>query len=568
MRAIILKALTMAALVFVTTTTAQTWDCGWAVETGEVTGAVTATLSGGTLTISGTGDMGHFYSVPWSDYKNSITGVVINDGVTSISDNAFSGCTGLTSVTIPNSVTSIGRGAFYGCSRLTSLTIPNSVTSIGREAFSGCTGLTSVTIGNSVTSIGGSAFSDCPNLTEINVGNGNTAYSSINGVLFNNARDTLLLYPKGKRGAYSIPNSVTSVGNAAFGSCTSLTSVTIPASVTSIGGYAFSGCTNLTSVTIPNSVTSIGYYAFSNCTNLTSVTIPNSVTSIGSYAFSGCTNLTSVTIPNSVTSIGWNAFRGCSGLTSVTIPNSVVSIGQEAFSGCTGLTSVTIPNSVIYIVFGTFNGCTGLTSVTIGNSVTSIGRRAFWGCTGLTSVTCLREVPPTLGDDVFYNVNTASVCLYVPNTAIDAYRSASAWMYINFSCIQAANVSVLTHDRVIPQPKPPEEATVIAPMVILAGEFTAGPNPISRQSGIVNFYRQGKRVSNSELRIYDATGNVINKVNISDNTIGTQVRRQVGTWDLCDKTGRIVPEGTYLVKGILKTSDGKSEKISLILSVR
>ena len=116
--------------------------------------------------------------------------------------------------------------------------------------------------------------------------------------------------------------------------------MTIPNSVTSIGSAAFYDCSSLTSVTIPNSVTSIGDEAFYNCSSLTSVTIPNSVTSIGRAAFYDCSSLTSVTIPNSVTSIGEYAFQGCSGLTSVTIPNSVTSIGSSAFSGCSGLMSV------------------------------------------------------------------------------------------------------------------------------------------------------------------------------------------------------------------------------------
>jgi uncharacterized repeat protein (TIGR02543 family) len=127
-------------------------------------------------------------------------------------------------------------------------------------------------------------------------------------------------------------------------------------------------------------------------------------------------------------------------------------------------------------------------------------------------------------------------------------------------------VSVLESDRVVPT-KPTKEATVIAPVSQLSGEFTAGPNPVSRQSGIVKFYRQGKRVGNSELRIYDINGNVINKVKISDKVIGTQARRQVGTWNVCDRNGRIVSEGTYLVKGVVKV-DGKNEKVSVILSVR
>jgi uncharacterized repeat protein (TIGR02543 family) len=117
-------------------------------------------------------------------------------------------------------------------------------------------------------------------------------------------------------------------------------------------------------------------------------------------------------------------------------------------------------------------------------------------------------------------------------------------------------------------PEVQEEAAAAAPSVRLSGEFTAGPNPVSKQSGIINFYRQGKQVASCELRIYDANGNVINNVKITDMPIDNQLKRKVGSWDLCDKNGRTVSEGTYLVKGVVKTVDGKIEKISLIISVR
>jgi hypothetical protein len=298
-------------------------------------------------------------------------------------------------------VTTIGDLAFDSDSALTSVTIPGSVTSIGVGVFEYCSRLTSVTIANSVTNIGGEAFFDCESLTSITVDTANPAYSSMNGVLFDKAQATLLQFPAGLGGSYTISNSVTSIGDFAF-EFSSLTSVTIPNSVTSIGGnYAFANCTSLTSVTIPNSVTSIGFSAFNACRILSSVTIPNSVTNIGEEAFQD-TGLTSITLPGSVTSIGPETFFGCTSLASVTIPNSVTSIGYEAFYGCESLTSVIIPNSVTIIGGYAFYFCTRLTSVTIPNSITGIGSFAFRQCTNLTSAYFLGNAPPN-DNSVFFN---------------------------------------------------------------------------------------------------------------------------------------------------------------------
>ena len=412
-------------------------------------------------------------------FGNQVQTYIIGDSVTSIGEYAFFKCSGLTSVTIPNSVTSIGEHAFYRCTGLTSVTIPNSVISIGNDAFLGCSGLTFVTIGSFAESIGIGAFAICSGLTEINVDENNTTYSSIDGVLFNKSQTELIQYPGGKQGAYTIPNSVTSIRNQAFSDCSELTSVTIPNSVTKIEDYAFYGCTGLTSVTINsnaimsksnisssnmsdifgsqvksytigdsvtvirggafsnckgltsvtigNSVKSIGNNAFYYCTGLTSVTIPNSVTIIGDYAFRDCRGLTSIDIPNSVKSIGREAFYNCRSLTSVTIGNSVTSIGHYAFYNCTGLTSVTIPNSVKSIGREAFYNCSSLTSVTIGNSVTSIGSSAFEYCTSLTAIYCHIEEPLMVESSVFKDVPKRPCTLHVPIGSKVKYQAADVW---------------------------------------------------------------------------------------------------------------------------------------------
>ena len=233
-----------------------TWYCG----TEDKPRAVKATLKDGTLTVSGTGEMRE-YGIPfmvlydsngtkttisysnrpqWRGIKSSISGVVIEDGVTRIGRGAFYECTNLTSVTIGKDVTEIDSWAFVDCISLTSVTIPNNVIKIGSNAFSGCTGLMSVTLGNGLTEI----------------------------------------------------------DDWAFDGCTGLTSVTIPNSVTEIEMQVFKGCTGLTSVTIPNSVTEIEMGAFEGCTSLMSVTIPNSVTKIERKVFKGCKNLTSINVQN------------------------------------------------------------------------------------------------------------------------------------------------------------------------------------------------------------------------------------------------------------------------------
>ena len=160
---------------------------------------------------------------------------------------------------------------------------------------------------------------------------------------------------------------------------------TIPSSVTAIGDSAFSRCYSLTQIIIPNSVTTIGNWTFNNCYSLTQITIPNSVTTIGNWTFNNCSSLTQITIPKSVTSIGEEAFYKCSNLSQITIPESVTAIGDEAFSGCYSLTQITIPSSVTAIGGWAFYGCSSLTQITIPDSVTAIGDWAFSGCDSLKS---------------------------------------------------------------------------------------------------------------------------------------------------------------------------------------
>ena len=340
-------------------------------------------------------------------------------------------------VTIPSTATSIGNYAFCGCKSITSVTIPDSVTSIAGYAFEGCTSLRSITIPDSVTSIGWYAFAGCSSLEEITipfVGSSANATTASKETLFGYSFGTssytggVATEQKYANGSvpvkYYIPESLKKVtvtgGNILYGAfygCTGLTNIVLGDSVKSIGEKAFSSCSSLEEITISfvgssvNATTAsketlFGYiFGTSSYTGGTVTTqyysssssakyyIPSSlkkVTVTGGNilygAFYGCTGLTTIVLGDSVKTIGGKVFYNCTGLSSVSIPNAVKNIGDSAFSGCSGLTSITIPDSVTSIGNSVFSSCSSLESVTLGNGITSFGNYLFSNCTSLKSV--------------------------------------------------------------------------------------------------------------------------------------------------------------------------------------
>jgi hypothetical protein len=300
------------------------------------TSPFTFITNGAAITITGYTGAGGAVTIP-----DTINGYP----VTTIGSSAFFNQTSLTSVQLGVNITSVGDFAFNECYNLSSVVFFGSVTNIGTDAFAFCFGLTSLTIPSSVTSIGYRAFGSCINLPAISVDAANPNYSSLDGVLFDKSQATLIQFPAGKGGNYTIPGSVASIGDVAFDQCIHLISVTIPGSVTSIGPNAFEVCSGLTNVVIPNSVISLGSGAFRECSSLAGVNIPTNISFIQSFTFENCGNLTNIIVPASVSTLDASAFNGCANLAGLYFQGNAPFAFTPGFVGAT--------NAVAYYLYGT-----------------------------------------------------------------------------------------------------------------------------------------------------------------------------------------------------------------------
>jgi uncharacterized repeat protein (TIGR02543 family) len=271
------------------------------------------------------------------------------------------------------------------------------------------TKIQSVTIPESVTSIGRAAFMNCTGLTSLTI---KGVATSIGAVAFSTCTSLTSL---------SLVGSFQTIGEHAFASCNSLTSLSLTGDVQEIGDYAFVTCNSLTLLSLTGDIQKIGDYAFYSCPSLKTVTLPKSLTSIGLLAFGSCTSLDSIEIPGTVTEIGGFAFNN-SGLTSVTIDEGVKSTGAYMFYQCGNLTTVTLPESLTTIANGSFAFCPNLNHVNIPARVTCIGDGAFSNCTSLSEIT-LRDGLKTIGADAFLSCK-ALTSITLPDSVTDIGKEA------------------------------------------------------------------------------------------------------------------------------------------------
>ena len=170
---------------------------------------------------------------------------------------------------------------------------------------------------------------------------------------------------------------VIAIGEGAFRSCRSLTSIELPNTIETIKKNAFIQCDKLSSISLSSSIISIGDQAFYNCEAIESIDLPDKTKTIGVSAFWGCSNLKKIKLPNELRTISSWLFLGCISLKSIELPKAITSIQKSAFSGCSKLSSLELPNSITYIGAEAFQGCSNLTNIVLPASLTKIEKEAF-----------------------------------------------------------------------------------------------------------------------------------------------------------------------------------------------
>lgn len=299
---------------------------------------------------------------------------------------------------IPEGVSSITDGAFTGCTALKEITFSSAIIEITADGFKACRNISKLNIPETAVSIDTAALAKVMNIAEYNVAENNNNYSSADGVLFNKDATVLICYPAGKTNAsYSIPDSVSTISENAFAGA-SLATVNVPDSVTEIGSGAFSNMTSLATAILGSGVSNIGSNAFAGDSSLVSVIIGSAET-IGDNAFLNCKSLKSVSIPANTTDIAATAFDGCAALTDIN-----ASSASTVFSSIDGVLfdkngetlikypyartaeEYTVPDSVVTLADSSFKNCANLASVTLGASFSSFEGRVFAGCTALSDI--------------------------------------------------------------------------------------------------------------------------------------------------------------------------------------
>lgn len=419
----------------------------WAVDTDGV-----LTISGGYTFLYSSGEN----IVPWNEYREGITSIVMSEGMTDVGQHMFQGLNRVKTVTVP------ARAYIY------------------EDAFSDMASLETVVLSfatdeygiYSPTNVSGETFKNCPSLKNFIVDENDELYMTIDGVLYSKDGSCLIKYPSGRTDkTFVIPDSVEYIGSYAFEGAANLEKIVVGDNVTDIENNAFASCSSLKEVDLPYRLDNLSYNAFYNCPSLKNLVIPDSLRYIDSngydsncfegfdgtaleginiplnlnsdsfndfssmlpgtlktitvseenqnfavadgalysadmttlYRYIGGMADTSFTVPDSVTAISEGAFRNCKNLKNIEIGSSVKSIGKNAFEGCSNLTDISLTN-VTDINYDLFKNCNNLKNIELG-SVENLYRGAFYGCKSLESITIPASVN-YIDDGMFINCDS------------------------------------------------------------------------------------------------------------------------------------------------------------------
>jgi hypothetical protein len=300
---------------------------------------------------------------------SGFTDIEFPESITSIEESAFSFCSGLTDIKLPERLASIGVGAFAYCTKLKDIKLPVSLTSIEPSAFNYCTGLTNIKIPENLTSIGSGVFEGCTELAQVNVDENNPVFCSVDGVMFDKTMNTLICFPEGKKGVYSIPEGIISIGSGVFNNC-KLTGISFPQSLFSFWISWFT-CEQLTDITVNEH--HLNYFSIDGVLfdkkkselikypknkDKTDYTVPDGIISISSRAFENCKHMVNIVLPENLEIIKSYAFNGCEGLKAITLPVNLQYVGECVFINCPNLETVTLSRKT-RIVYGAFEGFKG-----------------------------------------------------------------------------------------------------------------------------------------------------------------------------------------------------------------
>lgn len=343
--------------------------------------------------------------------------------VTAIGDRAFSaelyeaGYKSLRSITIPKTITKIHPDAFID-SKIEKMTV-NCAMQVPLKHLQ--KNLTTLNLGQQAIFKGMKEdfFTNLESIRNITVDPKNTAFSVIDGVLYNKDKTILLCFPQGKsilrmpatlrrfaqtEGTSFYTTNVFRPGDKRYEDIEDIKEIYFNSNIKEIYPWTFENCKNLKVVVFPQYLEKIGFQAFNN-TALENVSLPNTLISIGNLAFGG-TQLKKIIIPNSVQTIGNGAFEDCFSLKEVTLSNAMTDIPRNMFNSCKSLETIIIPNSI-----------------------KRIHGAAFLRCSGLKSIKVQSATPPLLSDEgsSFAFDETNNCPIYVPSGSVEAYKKAANW---------------------------------------------------------------------------------------------------------------------------------------------